>query len=141
MKRVVLFFIAVAFTLTGCLKELRRDVFSENSLSSVIDIHVKMPVGYEYSPDDVNLILSDPVSGLQFFGKTDINGKATVRVAHGTYNATAVVKHAEPGGIIYIFNGSASKIMVTPNDPDLRVVTIPLNASKTSQIIIKEAYY
>ena len=141
MKRVVLFFIAVAFTLTGCLKELRRDVFSENSLSSVIDIHVKMPVGYEYSPDDVNLILSDPVSGLQFFGKTDINGKATVRVAHGTYNATAVVKHAEPGGIIFIFNGSASKIMVTPNDPDLRVVTIPLNASKTSQIIIKETYY
>ena len=141
MKRVVFILFAIVFFLSGCMKELRKSAFTEDSLSSVIEIEVQMPEGYDYSPDGVDLILSDPVSGLQFSGKTDINGKASVRVAHGAYNATAVVKHVEPGGIIYIFNGSSSKIMVTPDDPDRKKISIPLNASKTGQIIIKEAYY
>lgn len=140
MKRV-LFTMITALILSGCMKELRKEAFCEDSLSSVIEIEVKMPVGYDFNSEGISLIISDPVSGLQFSGTTDAKGRASIRVAHGTYNATAVVKHAEPGGIIYIFNGSANKISVTPRDPNIANVTIPLNASKTGQLIIKEAYY
>ncbi|MDD2492239.1 MAG: hypothetical protein PHV12_08640, partial [Bacteroidales bacterium] len=140
MKRV-LFIIIFSLTLAGCIKEVRRSAFTEESLSSLIEVEVQMPSGYEYNPEGVSLIFTDPISGLEFKGKTDINGKASIRVSHGSYNATAVVKHAEPGGVIYIFNGSLSKIRVSPKDSDVKSVKIPLNASVTSQIIIKEAYY
>lgn len=141
MKRAVLAIFALIIILYGCMKELRKDDFSEDALSSTIDIQVKMPLGYDFGLEGVSVQLDDPVSGLHFAGKTDNLGKVSVRVAHGSYNATAVVKHAEPGGLIYIFNGSVSKISLTPNDLDLVNVSITLNASLTSQIIIKEAYY
>ncbi|MPL78304.1 hypothetical protein SDC9_24168 [bioreactor metagenome] len=141
MKRVLSAFISLIIILSGCMKELRENAFSEESLSSVINIEVGMPARYNFDLDGVSLLLNDPVSGLSFSGKTDIDGKASIRVAHGSYSITAVVKYSEPGGLIYIFNGSANKVRVTPADANVINVKMDLNASVSGQIVIKEAYY
>lgn len=142
MKTIKIFLLlTLSVLMTGCLKDLRLEDFSEEKLSSTITVTVNMPAGYDFSVTGLVIKLTDPTSGLQYSGVTDATGKATIRVAHGSYVATTEFKHTEAGGIIYILNGTTERIRATPEDPAALSSNLPLNISKTGQIVIKEFYY
>lgn len=141
-NKIYIFLLFVfAFSLSGCLKDLRESDFSDENLSSTIKIKVELPQGYNYSLEGLVVELSDPTTGRIFHGSTNANGIAEIDVAHGSYIATTEFKETEPGGIVLIFNGTTDQIEVTPKDPDLVERELPLNVSKAGQIIIKEFYY
>lgn len=142
MKKIYYVFILITLlSVSACMKSVKEDQFSDDSLSSVLKIAVQMPQGFNYTTQGLTISLSDPSSGLKFSGVTDNSGVATIRVAHGTYIATTQVSHSESGGVIYIFNGTTEKIRVTPKDPALINTNLSLNVSKAGQIVIKEFYY
>jgi hypothetical protein len=142
MKKIYYVFILITLlSVSACMKSVKEDQFSDDSLSSVLKIAVQMPQGFNYTTQGLTISLSDPSSGLKFSGVTDNSGIATIRVAHGTYIATTQVSHSESGGVIYIFNGTTEKIRVTPKDPALINTNLSLNVSKAGQIVIKEFYY
>lgn len=142
MKKIYYVFILIALlSVSACMKSVKEDQFADDSLSSVLKITVKMPLGFDYTTQGLTVSLSDPSSGLKFSGVTDNAGVATIRVAHGTYIATTQVSHSESGGVIYIFNGTTEQIRATPKDPALINSNLNLNVSKAGQIIIKEFYY
>lgn len=142
MKTIKIFLLlALAFLISGCLKEMRNEEFTDEALSSTLVIKVLMPQGYNYSTQGLVIKLTDPTSGLQFSGITDAAGIATIKVAHGSYIATTEFKQTEPGGVIYIFNGTTERVRVTPVDPKNISTNLNLNVSKTGQIVIKEFYY
>ncbi|MDP3451686.1 MAG: DUF4876 domain-containing protein [Bacteroidales bacterium] len=142
MKTIKIFLLlALTFLISGCLKDLRIDEFSDDALSSTLIIKVQMPQGFSYSTQGLVIKLTDPATGLQFSGTTDAAGVANIKVAHGSYIATTEFKHTESGGVIYIFNGTTERLRVTPKDPETISANLPLNVSKTGQIVIKEFYY
>ncbi len=142
MKKLnILLVILLTISLSGCLESMKEEQFTDEAISSTVKIRVSMPTGYNYSVQGLNVKLSDPTSGLVFQGTTDVQGIASIRVAYGNYIATTETKFAEAGGMIYIFNGTSAKIRISPQDPSLIESTLPLNFSKSGQIIIKEFYY
>lgn len=143
MKNIkpLILLIASGIYVSGCMKDLKNDDFSDNAISSTITLTVKMPKGYNYPTEGLPVYFVDPSSGLQFCDTTDASGVATIRVPHGAYVATTETKHSASGGIVYIFNGTSEKIRVTPKDPANISSTINLNVSKAGQIVIKELYY
>lgn len=142
MKKLnILLVLLLTLSLSGCLESIKEEQFTDQAISSTIKVQLSMPVGYNYSLQGLIVKLSDPSSGLTFQGETDAQGLANIRVAYGNYIATAETKHAETGGIIYIFNGTSAKIRTSPLDPDVVQTTLPLNVSKSGQVIIKEFYY
>jgi len=142
MKNIKILLILIASTalFNSCMKDIRSDKFKDDAISSTVNVSVTMPVGYEYSISDLTVKLSDPSTGLVFTGKTNANGIASIRVAPGSYFATAETKHST-GKIIYIFNGTSDQIRVTPSDPKEVNASLNLNASKTGQLVIAELYY
>jgi len=141
MKNIkILFLLIASVNLWGCMKDLKTDDFSDDAISSTITISVSMPQGYDYSTAGLTVKLNDPSTGLVFSGQTDQSGVASIRVAPGSYFATTETKHST-GKLIYIFNGTSDKIRVTPSDPKTVNSNLPLNVSKSGQIIIKEIYY
>ncbi len=142
MKTIKIFLLlALTYTLSGCLKDLRIEEFSDDALSSTLTIKVLMPQGFSYSTKGLTIKLTDPSSGLQFTGTTDATGTAIIKVAHGSYIATTEFKQTESGGVIFIFNGTTERLRVTPLDPKTISANLNLNVSKTGQIVIKEFYY
>lgn len=131
----------LVISLSGCLESMKDDKFTDEAISSTIKVQVTMPTGYNYPVQGLTVKLNDPSSGLQFSGVTNASGIAEIRVAYGNYFATAETKHAESGGVIYIFNGTSGKIRTTPKDPTLIETALPLQVSKSGQIVIKEFYY
>lgn len=136
----ILFLLIASLNLVGCMKDLKNDDFLDDAISSTISVSVTMPSGYNYSTENLTVKLTDPSSGLVFSGNTNKSGVATIKVAHGSYIATAETKQST-GKLIYIFNGTSQKISATPSDAKAVNATLPLNASKTGQIVIKEVYY
>ncbi len=136
----ILILLIASLNLWGCMKDLRMDKFSDDSISSTITVSVSMPQGYNYSTAGLTVKLNDPSTGLAFSGLTDQNGVATIKVAHGSYIATTETKHST-GKLIYIFNGTSNKIRVNPSDAKTVSSALPLNVSKSGQLIIKEIYY
>lgn len=142
MKKLnILLVILLTISLSGCLESMKEEQFTDEAISSTIKIQVSMPAGYNYPVQGLIVKLSDPTSGLVFQGTTNAQGIATIRVAYGNYIATTETKVAETGGIIFIFNGTSSKIRTSPQDPTLIESSLPLNVSKSGQIVIKEFYY
>ena len=132
---------AITVLISGCLKDMRIEDFSDDSLSSNLTIKVVMPQGFNYSTQGLVIKLTDPSTGLQFSGTTNATGTANIKVAHGSYFATTEFKHTESGGVIYIFNGTTERLRVTPVDSKNKSANLNLNVSKTGQIVIKEFYY
>jgi len=143
MRKIFIFTILMlSLAMSGCMKDLRMSDFTDDAISSTINVTVAMPAGYTYSVEGMVIKLSDPSTGLQFSGTTNAAGVATIKVAHGSYVATTDAKITdEDKGFIFIFNGTSSKIRVTPSDAKTVSVGLPLNVSKTGQVIIKELYY
>ena len=143
MRKIFIFTILMlSLAMSGCMKDLKMSEFTDDAISSTINVTVAMPAGYTYSVEGMVIKLSDPSTGLQFSGTTNAAGVATIRVAHGSYVATTDAKITdEDKGFIFIFNGTSSKIRVTPSDAKTVSVGLPLNVSKTGQVIIKELYY
>ncbi len=142
MKKInILLVLLLTLSLSSCLENIKGDQFTDEAISSTIKIQVTMPSGYDYSLQGLIVKLSDPSSGLSFQGETNAQGIANIRVAYGNYIATTETKHSESGGVIYIFNGTSGKIRTSPKDPALIETTLPLNVSKSGQIVIKEFYY
>ncbi len=142
MKKInIALALLLILSLSGCLESMKDEKFSDEAISSTIKIQVTMPSGYNYSVEGLTVKLSDPSSGLVFQGETNNSGIAEIRVAYGNYIATTETKHSESGGVIYIFNGTSGKIRTTPKDPALIETSLPLNVSKSGQIVIKEFYY
>ncbi|MEZ7874887.1 MAG: DUF4876 domain-containing protein [Bacteroidales bacterium] len=137
----ILFLLIASVAISGCMKESKLSDFTDDAISSTINISVAMPAGYDFSVEGMEIKLSDPATGLRFSGVTNAAGKAEIRVAPGSYIATSEAKHTVPGGIIYIFNGTSQRIKVTPADAKIVTAALPLNVSKTGQIVIKEFYY
>jgi len=139
--KTLILLIASGIYVSGCMKDLKNDDFSDDAISSTITLTVKMPTGYNYPTEGLPVYFVDPSSGLKFCDTTDAAGVATIRVPHGAYVATTETKHSASGGIVYIFNGTSEKIRVTPKDPKNVSSTLNLNVSKAGQIVIKEFYY
>jgi len=142
MKNIrVLTLLIISLNLWGCLKDSKMDQFSDDAISSTIAVEVTMPDGYDsYETSNLLVTLNDPSTGLKFSGETDANGVATIKVAPGSYFATAETKHST-GKVMYIFNGTSDKIRVTPKDPKHVEAKVALNVSKSGQLIIAELYY
>lgn len=140
-KLNIIFLLMLTLTLSGCLKDLRESDFSDENLSSTINVEVKIPQGYDYSLAGLVVKLTDPSTGLYFEGVTDESGVASVKVAHGSYIATTEFKKNEAGGTILIFNGTTDQIRVTPVDASVVNQDLPLNVSRSGQIVIKEFYF
>lgn len=138
--KILLMFIA-SISIWGCMKDTKTSQFTDDATSSTINITVAMPAGYNYPVDGMKVKLSDPSTGLLFEGITNADGVAQIHVAHGSYTATSEAKYSVPGGVIYIFNGTSNRIRVTPTDKKIVAAELPLNVSKTGQIVIKEFYY
>lgn len=137
----ILLLLIASITISGCMKDLKMSEFTDDATSSTINITLAMPAGYDFPIEGMEIKLADPATGLQFKGVANAAGKAEIRVAPGSYTATSEAKHAVPGGIIYIFNGTSERIRVTPADAKIVSAALPLNVSKTGQIVIKEFYY
>lgn len=140
-KITIFFLLLLTLTLSGCLKDLKESDFSDENLSATINVEVKIPQGYNYSLEGLVVKLTDPSTGLLFQGVTNESGVATIKVAHGSYIATTEFKKTEAGGTILIFNGTTDQIRVTPVDAAVVNQDLPLNVSRSGQIIIKEFYY
>lgn len=143
MRKIFIFTILMlSLAMSGCMKDLKMSEFTDDAISSTINVTVAMPAGYTYSVEGMVIKLSDPSTGLQFSGITNASGAATIKVAHGSYIATTDAKITDDEkGFIFIFNGTSSKIRVTPSDAKTVSVPLPLNVSKSGQVIIKELYY
>lgn len=143
MKNIKFLFLLIASVvyLSGCMKDLKTDEFTDDAISSVITVTVNMPEGYNYTTEGLPVYFVDPSSGLEFCDTTNASGVATIRVPHGAYIATTETKHSAAGGVVYIFNGVSEKIRVAPNDPKNASSKIDLNVSKAGQIVLKELYY
>ena len=137
----ILLMLIASLSIWGCMKDIKTSQFTDDATSSTINITVAMPAGYNFSVASMKVKLVDPSSGLNFEGITDANGKAVIRVAHGSYTATSEAKYSASGGVVYIFNGTSSRIRVSPSDDPIVAANLPLNVSKTGQIVIKEFYY
>lgn len=133
--------ILLTFSLTGCMESIKSDDFEESAISAVVNVAVSIPDGYEYSIAGLTVQLSDPSTGLTYNGVTNTQGVATVRVPFGTYTASTEMKKVAAGGTLYIFNGTTGKIRMSPKDAKEATVDLPLNVSKSGQIIIKEFYF
>lgn len=143
MKKIykVTLIILSIFLLNGCMEEARLEQFTDEALSSTINVRVSMPTGFSYPVAGLVVKLNDPTTGLSFQGTTNSQGEVAIHVAHGSYFATTETKFTEPGGIIYIFNATSSKIRVSPIDPKSVTTNLNLTVSKAGQIVIKEVYY
>lgn len=142
MRNIKILLILIAsLSIWGCMKDVKSSQFTDDATSSTINITVAMPSGYDYPVAGMKVKLSDPSTGLLFEGITNADGVAQIRVAHGSYTATSEAKYSVPGGVIYIFNGTSNRIRVTPTDEKVVDADLPLNVSKTGQIVIKEFYY
>jgi hypothetical protein len=142
MKTIKLsIFLLLTFMLSACLKDSKLEDFSEGKVSALINVRVTIPQGYDFSPAGRSVLLRDPNTGLQFSGVTDAQGLASIRVAFGSYIAVSEFTEIMEDQSVYIFNGTTERMRVTPNDPNVLDATLPMNVSKTGQIIIKEFYY
>lgn len=137
----ILLLLIASITISGCMKEIKLSEFTDDATSSTINITLAMPAGYSFPVEGMEIKLADPATGLLFKGVANAAGKAEIRVAPGSYIATSEAKHAVPGGLIYIFNGTSERIRVTPADAKIVSAALSLNVSKTGQIVIKELYY
>ena len=137
----ILLMLIASLSIWGCMKDIKTSQFTDDATSSTINITVAMPAGYNFPVASMKVKLVDPSSGLNFEGVTDAHGKAVIRVAHGSYTATSEAKYSASGGVVYIFNGTSSRIRVSPSDDPIVDANLPLNVSKTGQIVIKEFYY
>ncbi|EKD32515.1 MAG: hypothetical protein ACD_77C00073G0004 [uncultured bacterium] len=137
----ILLLLIASITISGCMKDSKTSQFTDDALSSTINITIAMPAGYNYPVEGMEIKLADPSTGLQFKGVANAAGKAEIKVAPGSYIATSEAKHTAVGGIIYIFNGTSNRIRVTPADAKVVSAALSLNVSKTGQIVVKEFYY
>lgn len=140
MKRLLYILLAVS-SLTSCLKDAKEKDFRDDAISGSITVQIVAPQGQSVNMDGMNVIFSDASSGLTYEAVADASGKATARVAYGSYIASTESKIALSGGKTAIYNGSTERIKVTPDNSVVSDFNLNLNYSQTSQIIIKEFYY
>jgi len=137
----ILLMLVASLSIWGCMKDTKTSEFTDEAISSTINITLAMPAGYDYPVEGMEIKLIDQATGLQFNGVANASGKAEIKVAPGSYIATSEAKHAAAGGVVYIFNGTSDRIRVTPSDPKIVNSNLSLKVSKAGQIIIKEFYY
>ena len=129
MKKI-LFVIAVAlcFSLVSCEKK-----------ATTVDVPIQLMLdGSKFAVAGVPVSLAS--GSAAFDAQTNIDGLAVFTVPVGTYTVTASYQIAELG-VMYNYNGSVS-IMVPEASlgTDFPTLSLPLTASKSSQLIIKEVY-
>ncbi|MEG0518178.1 MAG: DUF4876 domain-containing protein [Bacteroidales bacterium] len=125
---------------TSCLKEIKKGDFEKDAISATIEVKVEKPQGHEISLGNMEVKLIDIASGFEYSAMTDDQGYASVDVTYGTYIASTE-KKIRKSGIMNIYNGSSEQIRVTPKDPKMIEKSLPLNYSKSGQLIIKEIYF
>ncbi len=140
MKRLLYILLATA-SLTSCLKDAKEGDFSDDSISGSITVQIIAPDGKSVSFEGMNVAFSDASSGLTYSAVADASGRATARVAYGSYIASTESKIALSGGKTVIYNGSTERIKVTPDNNAIDNYSLNLNYSQTNQIVIKEFYY
>ncbi len=140
MKRLLYILLATA-SLTSCLKDAKEGDFGDDSISGSITVQIIAPEGKSVSFEGMNVAFSDASSGLTYSAVADASGRATARVAYGSYIASTESKIALSGGKTVIYNGSTDRIKVTPDNSEVNNYSLNLNYSQTNQIVIKEFYY
>ncbi|MDR0559075.1 MAG: DUF4876 domain-containing protein [Prevotellaceae bacterium] len=114
----------------------------EEEVIKTFKLNVKLEYPDGYAPQrDVNVRLRRSNADDVNEAKTDSAGVAVFTVIAGIYEATAAETRSV-NGYLSILNGVKSSIEVTDayKNGDTISVSVPLTASKTSQLVIKELY-
>ncbi len=115
---------------------LTAAVSCEKKGPSVYSVSVQLTVdGENFAKEGVNVSLSS--DNTVFESATDASGLASFKLAGGVYTASASFKQPGNGAQVTNYNGTAN-IAVDANLT--KAVALPLTASKSSRLIIKELY-
>ena len=125
MKKVLIFFAITALVAVSC--EPKGPVTVEFPVQLMLD-------GQPFAQEGVQIVLAG--GDATFEGVTSAAGSATFTVPVGMYNASASFKKSE-AGILYNYNGS---VIVTVSAETTGTINLPITASKSSQLILKEVY-
>lgn len=103
------------------------------------DVTIKLtyPEGYS-AVENVTVSLVNTATNVAYTDSTDASGEVSFKVATGAYQVTATDKRVEIGAA-YILNGQVN-FNVGDNWVSTTPVELPLTASKSGQIVIKELY-
>lgn len=117
---------ALLMTLASC----------EKKGPAVYSVSVQLTVdGKNFAKEKVNVSLAS--GNTVFESATDASGVASFKLAGGVYTASASFKTEEKDVKVTNYNGSAN---VTVDANLTQAVALPLTASKSSRLIIKEIY-
>lgn len=126
MKKLLLLMMAVlAVSVTAC--------GPESPVTGTVKVQLTVD-GAPLQQADVTVVLAN--ADLTAESVTEADGSAEFITTPGTYTATAFFRKSE-GNEVFNYNGTASVTVVEGENP---AVNLPMTASKSSQLIIKEVY-
>lgn len=107
-----------------------------------LQVHLHMPGEYsKLTTEGTAVKLINTGNGTIYTSYANASGVATFHAEYGIYRLSAQLKFST-GDIEYLFNGGQENIRLTPQgNPVTGPLSITLNSSKRSRIIIKEIYY
>lgn len=131
MKKYLIMLLAAVTLAASCDKDPQVNTF-KLTVNSELN-------GEPFTKAGIIVGLKDNNTGVAYSENTDENGIATFKVPVGSYEATATYNEYDSAlKKNKVYNGVLSNVVVNANDDN--VVTLPLVASSSSPILIKEMY-
>lgn len=112
--------------------------YEETIDTYTLTVALTFPDGAGTQKDGIRVELKSIGHEAIFVDFTDTEGIAHFQVPSGIYEASSSSSHKQDGNSIMILNGSSGQIIV--KGEMIVTETIALQASKTSQLVIKELY-
>lgn len=129
-KYSLIFCISILFAFYGCMNE---DIKLHSQL--------KVQLGFQnefgtVNPDNIDVVLTNRVTGRKFSVKTNNSGLATFTVEGGIYNISSTYNMSADS----VFNGSVEDVVVAEIE-NQGLVTMDMIFGKLSPLVFKEIYF
>lgn len=133
MRNVLLAILAVTLFLASCKKDddLGTSVYTVN-------VQLTYPAGSVFTAQE-GVTVKMTSSASSYEAKTDASGKASFTVPVGLYEVSATDARSA-NGRSYIYNGVKNGVSIASNWVSTDVVTLELQESQRSQVVIKELF-